>query len=687
MTISSKRAEYAALTAFILSSIFFGTTFLLGRWSGSLAVFVVSWQILSAALIWLVLLIQFHQRSLAHREKLDMAQLTDSGRDGTIFQTEAEQSQIFAAARKRLTLLEKWFIPIFAALIAVYQLVLGLLLFRLVSTQVVGEINQPLINAVYMAAIAFVSFLISRYTIGMSGETEWKPLKAGASYMHAYALVCFAVAVGLALVQFKIDMVLVIIRYLVPVLLIVLGAESILNIILNIYRPRLPGRYSRAAYDSGLLALISQPTSVFRTAATALDYQFGFKVSQTWFYKLLEKAIVPLILFSSVTLYLLSCFVVIPADSQAVIERFGRPIAAGKSAIIGAGLHFKWPWPIDIAYKYPTKKIQQISIGFVPQADPAKRQKILLWGQEHYEKEYNLLVATEAESTYGKAGAVPVSLVRAAVPVQYRINDLYAFMYNHKDSEKILEAICYRELVRFAASARIEPRTNPDDSDLDDSILGAGRAAAAATLVQRIQTAADDAGLGVEIVFLGLQGVHPPPEVAEDYQQVIAAAQKKQALVLMAHAGRNSGLSLLAGSVEKANKLYSLAAQYQNATNKGDEPEILDAAEKLDNAFEQARGDIFAELSRARSYAFEKSTLARATGQRFADQFKAYTAAGEIYKHRQRLTMLEDALAQIRKYVVVADANDEQVFIIDVKDKLTPSLYELGGFEEEEKKK
>jgi hypothetical protein len=48
--------------------------------------------------------------------------------------------------------------------------------------------------------------------------------------------------------------------------------------------------------------------------------------------------------------------------------------------------------------------------------------------------------------------------------------------------------------------------------------------------------------------------------------------------------------------------------------------------------------------------------------------------------------VFEHALKNIRKYVVVADANDTQVFIIDVQEKLTPSLYELTGLEESSKK-
>jgi regulator of protease activity HflC (stomatin/prohibitin superfamily) len=192
--------------------------------------------------------------------------------------------------------------------------------------------------------------------------------------------------------------------------------------------------------------------------------------------------------------------------------------------------------------------------------------------------------------------------------------------------------------------------------------------------------------LGVEIVFLGLQGIHPPPDVAGDYQKVIGAVQKKQALILGAYAERNKDLSALAGSVEDADKLYSLAAKYQQAKEKNRSEEIEKLANDLDLAFAEAKGDIFSTLREAQSYAFEKATLARATGQRFASQLKAYRAAKEIYKQEQKLAVLEEALENIRKYVVVADQNDTQVFIFDAQEKLTPSLYELSGLEESSKK-
>ena len=135
---------------------------------------------------------------------------------------------------------------------------------------------------------------------------------------------------------------------------------------MDIYRPRLKGQYNRSAFDSRLLGIINEPGGILRSAADALDYQFGFQVSQTWFYKLLEQAIVPLILFGAVTLYGLSCIVIVNPDEQAIIEFFGNPVNnADDVRLVGPGLTFKLPWPIEKVYKYPVTKISEIGIGYL----------------------------------------------------------------------------------------------------------------------------------------------------------------------------------------------------------------------------------------------------------------------------------------------------------------------------------
>jgi regulator of protease activity HflC (stomatin/prohibitin superfamily) len=686
MTLSSKRPEQVAWVALILSLVFFGLAFFLGRWSGFHALSAVGWQSLAAAFIWLVLAIQFHQRSLAEQEKLDMNQLAREKTSATIFQ-KGETSILLAAAQRRLEVLEKWFVPIFAGLIAAYEIGIGVYLFKGVPSGPDVKTQQPLVCAIVATAIAFIGFLMSRYATGMSAEPRWKPLRAGGSFFLGLALLCFTLAIALALVHFQIPLLVSILNYVAPVLLLVLGAETGLNLIFDLYRPRLKGQYSRAAFDSRLLGTINEPGGIFRSVAVAMDYQFGFQVSQTWFYKLLEKAIIPLILFSAATLYLASCLVVVGPSEEGIVERFGRPTTAdGQVRHIGPGLHFKLPWPMDIAYLHPTGQVLDLHIGYVPRLDAsgmAIPETKLLWGQTHYEKEHDLMVSTDytpADVAEGPAvGAVPVSLVKVNMPVQYRIKDLRRYVYGHSNPGKLLEDICYRELARLAGGANVDTENGGEQN-----LFGGGRTRAKAILTERVQKAADDEGLGVEVVFVGLHGIHPPPEVAPDYQAVVGAVQAKQALMLVAEAERNRNLTLLAGSVSRASRLAALAGQYQEAQRKGQSDEVKRLGEQFDTALlTESRGDIFRILSEAQSYRFRKATLAEATGKRFAGQILAYRAAPEIYKCEQRNVALEEGMKNIRKYVMAGDPNDREVIIVDLNDKLdTNLLSELAGVQE-----
>ena len=674
MQTEAKRAGVVCVTALILSVIFFLGSFILSRLTGVFALYAISWQVLVSVMIWAVLAVQFYQRFLAEREKLDMAQLEHSSGD-TIFEVQKNHSELFAVAQNRLKIFEKWFLPAFSIVIAAYQLFIGGMFVRyLLKWQESPAISHLLVGAVLMVAIAFLSFLFSLYATGLSSQQQWRPLRAGGSYFLAVSIMSFAAAAGMAFAQFKVASVLGAIDWVVPIVILLLGLETVLNFIFDMYRPRLKGQYAASAFDSRLLGAISSPKNILQTAATAIDYQFGFKVSQTWFYGIIEQAVVPLIVVSAVILYSLSCILIVGPESEAIIERFGSAFdSQGKVRLVEPGITFKLPWPFDVAQKFATKEIQEIHIGYVPDDDPDK-QRELLWGKEHYKAEYNLLVATENISSQEK-GAVPVSIIRAAIPVQYRVTDLYKYLYNHADSRKILEAVCYREVVKFAAGARIEPESENNKSN-EESLLGAGRAKAADELVRTVQADADKMGLGVEIVFMGLQGFHPPPAVAQDFQAVIGAVQKKQAVVLEAIAQRDSLFTMNVGSVKKAEDLYNLAEKYTRANQAGDKKQIDKIKLELDAAFSQASGQLFAKLRQAQSYSYEKAELAEATGKRFAQQLDAYRASKRIYKHELKMSMLEETLAKIRKYIVVADG-DSQVTTVDLQEKLMPNLYDI----------
>ncbi len=675
MNVSSRKARTVSIIAFILSLIFFIFTLAFGAAVKVLAMYLLSWQVLTGLVVWLVLVLQFHQRTLADQEKLDMSQLSKSDQQGTIFSGGADRMALMAVAQKRLIFLEKWIIPIVSILVGFYQVLMGLWLFKLITDPtwtLDWDYKKPLLGAVLMAGVSFISFLFSRYATGMSSEKQWKPLRGGGSYLLLTAVVGFALAISLGFAQFKHAQGLMLLEYVVPGIMVILGVEILLNSVLDVYRPRVAGEYSRAAFDSRILGIFNEPGGILHTVAHTIDYQFGFKVSQTWFYKLLGKAILPLVLFAMLILYLMSSVVVIGPGHAAVVEYFGSPVRDA-----GPGLHFKWPWPVEVAYVYPTDEIQQLSIGYKEGAED-KNKKAFLWGEKHYEEEYNLLIAVKTDTETQSEGAVPVSLVQANIPIQYRIrtSDLKKYLYNHRDAKSMLEAICYRELTLFAVSANIDTDSQAGDAS-QKSLLGAGRLEASAELKRRIQKAADDAELGVEIVFLGLQGVHPPAEVAKEYEQVIASVQLKQATVLNAQAERNRILTELGGSIEAVDALYELAGKLEEAKQVGDEAMVETLNEQFLASLKTVKGKVFKTLREADSYAFERANRARGEGLQFDGQLKSYQASPEIYKKLQRLNAMAEGLEKARKYVVVTEDDDSQIYQIDLQEKLTQSLYDL----------
>ena len=317
------------------------------------------------------------------------------------------------------------------------------------------------------------------------------------------------------------------------VVLTLLALENLFTLILEIYRPRLRGQAARVLYESRLVGLLGQPESLFTTAAHALDYQFGFKVSDTWFFQFVQKAFAWLVLIQVGLLWLSTCFVFIEPEEQALLERCGQPVAG----ILEAGPHLKLPWPLDTVYRYQTHRVQTFTIGVVPKEGEVEENTIV-WTKSHYKEEFNLPVANKETpalaATADKKTAPPANLVTASVPVQYRIKDIVAWARKHANPDELLERLATREVVRHLVSVDFF------------EFMSVGRKSAAEALRANIQKAADKDELGVEIFVRSrnrISGVTPHG------RRIIGMAQ---AMLNEAEGGvtyRLGGPSCLAGDI------------------------------------------------------------------------------------------------------------------------------------------
>ncbi len=318
-------------------------------------------------------------------------------------------------------------------------------------------------------------------------------------------------------------------------------------------------------------------------------------------------------------LWLSTCTVFIEPGEQALLERFGKP----QGAVLEPGPHFKLPWPVDVVHRYQTRAIQSFLVGVVPD-DKLEKERVLLWTKAHYKEEVNMLVASRQQlvntntTKDASAEAVPVNLLTASIPVQFTIGNLTDWAYNHEDAGALLEKLATREVVNFLVSVDI------------DEIMSSGRQAASKVLKDRIQKVADKHNLGVNIVFVGLQDIHPPVAVAEAYESVNAAIQARQGIIYTAEG-------------EKAQTIPMAKAQAANI------------------------------LSDAGVYRLSEEAKGVAAAGRFPNQILAYEASPEVFRQRTYLDTLGQAIAPTRKYVIGLK-NNKDVIIMNLEDKIRQDL-------------
>jgi len=554
-------------------------------------------------------------------EKLEVEEYARAKGETTLF--DAKGAEVFPAQRVREQF-EKFFVPAFGGLMFLLEAGGAWLLWRWIAKSANGVAPDRAMASLSLFGIfALLLFLLGRFSVTIVRLENHRLLRPGASFLLAGAYVCFFTALGIAGVKTgfpKIDFWL---ARTFCVLLGLMAAEMLVTLLLEIYRPRVKGRIARPIYDSRVVGLLAQPESLFTTAAQALDYQFGFKVSETWFFQLLQKNLPFLVLAQLAVLVLSTCVVFIDAGEQAVLERFGRP-----AGVLEPGAHLKLPWPADKIYRYHTDQIQTFDVGFIPDAQ-SEQAKTILWSVGHAQEENFLVgnrepvaIKNENTETNDTLKAPPVSLITVSIPVQFQITNVLAWAYTNAEPTNLLRDLATREVVHYLAGV-----------DLND-VMSHTRLEAAQQLRSQIQAAVDEYHLGTRIIFVGLQDIHPPVKVAGDYEKVVGAEQTKLAKILDAQA----------------------AAIRTNAL---------------------AGAEAFTTTNVADATRLRLSVSAWANAALFTNQIPAFAAAPSVYRQRKYLQTFADATAGARKYILLV-TNTQDVVIFDLEDKIREDLLNLN---------
>jgi len=543
------------------------------------------------------------------------------------------------------------------------------------------DVQGPLYGALFLVLLGFPSFLFSFYAKGMALRAEWRLLRAPASYLLVNVLAMGVVIAGLLASSFgysKADLAMFIVLAAAQT---VLAGELLLNFVMDLFRPRLPGQEQRPSFDSRLCSLVAYPERVGHSIAESLNYQFGFEVSGTWFYRLLSRALLPLLLFGAVVLLAMSSIVIVDEGQRAIVLRWGRVRQDWRNAPIeqttwGPGLHFKLPWPVDRAYKYSMDEVRQLKLGVGADREPytVNGKAQFLWTQEHgWQQEKDFIIAIQPSELHATGAGRPpaVNIIKLVVAVQYVLEDPYEYTYGYVNPDKALECLAYREMTRYCASATLDEKIVGEGAEQrPEAILSFGRGKASLELHRRIQSAADAANLGVRVTYVGIVSAHPPADAAPAFEEVLKAERGREVSVYRAEAEANKRLATVAGAPLKARRLALAIRKHSDLA-------LLNRLAGDRGAFEQ-KLDEFRRLAEGRLE--RNAEMQRRAAMRGLEQEGESIDLRELAKEEQAyLDLLERVRKEHAAAVEAGDAFDLAPLVVEAEAESFDRLADSGG--------
>lgn len=609
--------------------------------------------ILLGSLVWLGLALVFHQHTLERLESMEAEALEASGAfDSSVFEGAREEMRV---AARRLDWMHRLLMPLISLAYAGSLISIGVV--RFLSERAMLDPDAQIGSTLTGWAIALgvgvaaAGFVFARFVAGMAKQPVWSNLRGGAAVSVGASLVGLLLAVAHFLDFLDAPVALRWMHVVLPVAMTVLGVEIVLNFILNLYRPRRKGEAPKPAFESRILSFLAAPDRLAESVGGAISYQFGFDVTDSWFYRLLSRTLGLLFISGGVVLWALSSIAIVQPNEQALVLRFGS-----LQREVGPGAHFKYPWPVETVETYSATSVNQLHVG----AHTPEGTEPILWTNDHLgsgQREQFMIVQPTRQA--GDAlGPRDLSLLAVEAPVHFTVRDLTKFdaFAEPGSRQRLLRSIAEREVMEFLGSRSI------------DEILGAGRGPLSDELRARIQEAFTRADTGVEVLFAGIVAAHPPQanDVALAYQRVTASEQRRERAIEDARSSRIETLTQVVASVERSESIVREldvleAMQRRGAT----QDEITEQEIRIETLLRAAGGEAAQLILQARADRWRLHMNERGRVARQGGRVALFRASPEVYLAMQWFEAIREMTTNARVYVTTFDDGRVRVNVED----------------------
>jgi modulator of FtsH protease HflK len=679
---ATSRSLLGLAIQFVLGLVLLGC----GLWVKDASAMTAAGFVLLGVPVWLTLAILYDQH---RRERIEAIEAESFAASDAATSSVFDQGEELRVAHKRLRAMYRFFVPAVSLIVAAALVGVGIWRFNL-ARGVLERFSQGGLPAEELAkhlplagfrgwaiaagvAVAFVGFLFARYISGMAKEKVWANLRGGAGFAVGSALFGLAIALGHFMVGMGASpLIPVYLALAFPVFLVALGGEIFLNFLFEMYRPRKAGEMPRPAFESWLLGLVAAPDRIAQRVGEALNYQFGYDVSGSWFYQLLSRTALRVLLpVAIIVVWGLTALVVIRPHERAMVLRFGQYVRD-----LEPGLHVKYPWPIErVEVPLYTRKNAQGRIEFTSRTvtgvrsvdvgtPPPTADKPILWGNDHALEEVFFLVQPEksialsalaraslTEGEQPRAASGDLAMVAAEIPLHYSVEDVraYELLAPPEMRDDLLKTVAQRAVMRYFATLTVGDMLGGRRAELQDQVRKyVERAFVELNPLQNGQPV-------VKVLYVGLQGVHPPKDTVMAFEQVVGAEQKYQARLKDAEGTAIKTLTMAAGSVEIASDIIREMDKLESMPSLTDgkaSPEVVEQQLKVRQLIQSAQGQAGSLILQASADRWGTHMGARTRLSAYQGQLGTYRAAPALYRAGLYLDALKESIAQARVFIV-----------------------------------
>jgi membrane protease subunit HflK len=218
--------------------------------------------------------------------------------------------------------------------------------------------------------------------------------------------------------------------------------------------------------------------------------------------------IVKFVMLILVLVFLGSGFFTVGPQEQAIIIRLGRPVGEGQKALLGPGLHWSFPYPIDEYKKVPITSIQKVNSTIGWYATTPEQE---LAGTEILSLPVSMPMNPLAD---GYVMTSDKNIIHARALLTYHIADPVGYVFNFVNASNTVQEALNNALLATAAQFGVDDILTRDRVRFKEAVR-----AKTAELVQAQQ-------LGVVVEECQID-VKPPRQLKDAFDNVARALESR----------------------------------------------------------------------------------------------------------------------------------------------------------------